>query len=276
MRLLHTLIALLFATQQLLAQDLIVKTDKTEIKSKVLEITNEVIKYKKFEMPDGPIYNINKTEVFMILYQNGTKEYIEQKSKPVVDSVTQASNTTTNEEITEPGIYYYNPTTKEYLEIDGSNITNSKQGGFGETILRGAVSGLFSAKEKVTLGGSSASIVLKTDEPIFLFVIDVTQKGFNNSSNYLGNVQSPNDFFLVRLKDKKDSREIVIGKSNNVSATQGIDDKQKVAFTYQKIKKGYYKVVPAGKLEKGEYCFMFASASLYEGVARKVFDFSVQ
>lgn len=59
------------------AQDVIVKNDKTEIKAKIEEVTETTIKYKKFEMLDGPIYNINKRDVFMVIYKNGTKEYIE-------------------------------------------------------------------------------------------------------------------------------------------------------------------------------------------------------
>lgn len=66
------------------AQDIIVKNDKTELKAKILEITDAAIKYKKFEMQDGPIYSILKTDVFMIIYQNGTKEYMDNKqTKPV-------------------------------------------------------------------------------------------------------------------------------------------------------------------------------------------------
>lgn len=62
------------------AQDIIIKTDKTEIKSKVVELTDSQIKYKKFDMLDGPTYNINKADVFMIIYKNGTKEYMESSA----------------------------------------------------------------------------------------------------------------------------------------------------------------------------------------------------
>lgn len=61
-----------------LAQDIIIKQDKTEIKSKVSEITETTIKYKKWDNVDGPLYNISKTEVFMILYSNGQREIINQ------------------------------------------------------------------------------------------------------------------------------------------------------------------------------------------------------
>jgi len=56
------------------AQDIIVKQNGDEIKSKILEITNETIKYKEFEFQDGPTRNINISEVFMVIYENGKRE----------------------------------------------------------------------------------------------------------------------------------------------------------------------------------------------------------
>ena len=66
-------------TNNLTAQDLIIKNDKSEIKGKVIEFTDEVIKYKKASMMDGPLYSIKKEEVFMIVYKDGTTEYVEVK-----------------------------------------------------------------------------------------------------------------------------------------------------------------------------------------------------
>lgn len=54
--------------------DLIIKTDKTEVKAKVLQIEEYNVVYKKFENIEGPSYNISKSDIFMILYANGTKE----------------------------------------------------------------------------------------------------------------------------------------------------------------------------------------------------------
>jgi hypothetical protein len=73
--------ALLFIGSIARAQDIIVKTDKTEIKAKVTEITEMVIKYKKWDNQNGPVYNIARSEVFMILYANGQREII-QKTTP--------------------------------------------------------------------------------------------------------------------------------------------------------------------------------------------------
>jgi hypothetical protein len=58
------------------AQDVIFKNDKTELKTKVSEITETGIKYKKWDNIDGPVYTISRSEVFMILYSNGQKEII--------------------------------------------------------------------------------------------------------------------------------------------------------------------------------------------------------
>jgi len=71
------IIGLLFATgfgTTANAQDIILKQDGSEIKTKVLEITDQQVKYKMFDFQEGPTRNINKSEVFMITYENGQKE----------------------------------------------------------------------------------------------------------------------------------------------------------------------------------------------------------
>lgn len=63
------------------SQDLIIKKNGDEISAKVTEITTDAIKYKRFENTEGPVYSIPKNEVFMIRYQNGSKETFSQESK---------------------------------------------------------------------------------------------------------------------------------------------------------------------------------------------------
>lgn len=108
-------IILLFSyclTTGAIAQDIIVKNDKTEIKAKIEEITETTIKYKKFEMLDGPIYNINVNDVFMIMYKNGAKEYIQAKTNtqapvqnntPVVNPSVQSAPTNNTNQTTNIG-----------------------------------------------------------------------------------------------------------------------------------------------------------------------------
>ena len=56
------------------SQDNIFIKSGDEVKAKVLEVTTTQIKYKKWANPGGPTYTLEKSEVFMIKYQNGTKD----------------------------------------------------------------------------------------------------------------------------------------------------------------------------------------------------------
>lgn len=68
----------LCAATALRAQDMIVLRNATadEIPSKVLEVGEEQIRYRKASNPDGPVYTIRRSEVFFIRYENGEKEVI--------------------------------------------------------------------------------------------------------------------------------------------------------------------------------------------------------
>ena len=64
------------------SQDIIIKRNGDEIKAKVLEVALTIVKYKNFDNLNGPTYEILKSEIFMIKYENGTKDIvnpIEQK-----------------------------------------------------------------------------------------------------------------------------------------------------------------------------------------------------
>ena len=56
-----------------IGQDIIVTVDGNEIKSKIIEISTETIKYKEFDFQEGPLRNIKITEVFMVIYENGKR-----------------------------------------------------------------------------------------------------------------------------------------------------------------------------------------------------------
>ncbi|MBO7572352.1 MAG: hypothetical protein J6T48_09395 [Bacteroidales bacterium] len=58
------------------AQDVITLKSGDEIQAKVTEVGQSEIKYKRFDNPDGPVYSIGKGEVFMIKYENGSKDII--------------------------------------------------------------------------------------------------------------------------------------------------------------------------------------------------------
>ena len=71
---LFVLIMLLLSLGSLMAQDVITTKSGQEIQAKILEITSNEIKYKRFDYQDGPTYILNKSEVLMITYPNGESE----------------------------------------------------------------------------------------------------------------------------------------------------------------------------------------------------------
>jgi hypothetical protein len=58
--------------------DVLILKSGAEIETKVIEINDKEIKYKKCNYLEGPTIVINKAEVFMIKYANGTKEMISE------------------------------------------------------------------------------------------------------------------------------------------------------------------------------------------------------
>jgi len=57
--------------------DLMKMKDGKEISAKILEVTQDLIKYKKCENLDGPVYSTAKSGVIWVKYANGTADYFE-------------------------------------------------------------------------------------------------------------------------------------------------------------------------------------------------------
>ena len=57
--------------------DNLILRDGNEILVKIIEITPDLIKYKRCKKEDGPLISVSKEDVFMIKYNDGTKELIE-------------------------------------------------------------------------------------------------------------------------------------------------------------------------------------------------------
>lgn len=56
------------------AQDTIINKGNEAIVAKIIEVSPSEVKYKRFDLPDGPVYVANKSEVLRIKYANGLVE----------------------------------------------------------------------------------------------------------------------------------------------------------------------------------------------------------
>lgn len=112
--------------------DLIIKNDKTEVKAKVLAIEEYNVTYKKIENIEGPTYNMSKSDIFMILYANGTKETFDKPQQtqytpaPVVQQAVRVTTETPREPVViantanEPVVdFSYNPI-RLFYNFDGA------------------------------------------------------------------------------------------------------------------------------------------------------------
>ncbi|HXH20236.1 MAG TPA: hypothetical protein VNJ07_14260 [Chitinophagales bacterium] len=79
------MLLLVLATVEANAQDVIIFRNGDEVQAKVREIDTEHIKYVRYDNLNGPLYTIPRADVFMIKYENGTKDIITNLSKTTKD-----------------------------------------------------------------------------------------------------------------------------------------------------------------------------------------------
>ena len=82
-----TLVLAAMPAFSLCAQDLITKTDGTDIKAIVEEVGSKEVKYKEYSNPEGPVYSLPKSDVLMIIHENGKKEIMGQMQNIIPDGV---------------------------------------------------------------------------------------------------------------------------------------------------------------------------------------------
>ena len=78
-KLLFVLFAVWSGAMTAAAQDLIVKTDASQVEARVLEISPDAVRYKRFSNPDGPTYVLPVAEIRYIRYANGEVDYYAQE-----------------------------------------------------------------------------------------------------------------------------------------------------------------------------------------------------
>jgi len=93
------------------SQDIIVKKDYSEIKAKVIEIQENLIKYKPYDFRDGPLRNIYLSDVLRIVYESGKIESfsVPEEEKQFIQPVTS------NAPVSQP--YYRESTAPAYYPL---------------------------------------------------------------------------------------------------------------------------------------------------------------
>lgn len=76
-----TLVSALLINFLCFSQDILTYKNGDEAKVKVIEVTSSEVKFKKADNINGPLYTILKADLFMIVFENGTKELFGNQSK---------------------------------------------------------------------------------------------------------------------------------------------------------------------------------------------------
>lgn len=138
--------------------------------------------------------------------------------------------------------------------------------------------GLSSAKVKTVIPNATARVQAVSREPIFYFYFNQTgplAAAAQFGMSFSAMTSTPAEFTLVRFDQKGDRREAAVMSIGLGSAKTGVSDKARIAFTYDDVAPGVYRVRPSSDLLPGEYGFV---ASMGAGVAMsaaRIFDFSV-
>ena len=71
-----------------LAQDMLILKSGKEIKANIVEESTDMVKYREYENPEGPLYSIGKDKIATIRYRKGAKE-VPDKNAGAQEKVTQ-------------------------------------------------------------------------------------------------------------------------------------------------------------------------------------------
>lgn len=234
--------------------------------------TDELIRLQQVRLP---------AEIINAMVEAGNKE-------ASISSRTGAGDTTKTDphdpaSAHEAGIYLFEEKDgkRQMTQLEPSISTQGKAGGFFKSAM---TYGIAKIKSKAVLANNSARLQLNTARPVFYFYFEIKNSGLSNSGNvYSGPSTSPNEFVLVKMDQKKNARELVVGQANLFGAESGTLDKYSRAFDYEKLAPGVYKVVPRVDLEDGEYGFFYGGATpiagygyFGAGISPKIFDFGIR
>lgn len=181
------------------------------------------------------------------------------------------TNEKTSTETNKAGIYYNDG--DMYVKIYPSVFSGTKTNTLGASFSYG----IASSDIRSTINNRESNNVIKSDQPEFWFY-------FSPGNNIdLGNwwffsATSPNEFVLVRLDQKKKSRELKTGSVNIYSGTNiGVAERHIIPFAIEVIDENTFKVSPKEPLEDGEYCFFYQGAIPNGGYSNQsIFDFSIK
>ena len=220
------------------------------------------------------------TNALIELNKNGVNGEVLNEMIKRTDNANTASlkevNSTNPNVMHKTGIYYYDPNDKAspLKRIDPSVVSGTKGGGFGQALGSAYTYGIAKTTHRSTLAGLHSATQIAENAPTFYFYFQNDTKA-NSDNWFFATATSPKEFILVWMYTKVDNREIETGSGNAYGNSSGVPTKDIIPFDISQVAEGIYKVVLTKKMEKGEYCFNYASTPPSQYSNNKVFDFGI-
>lgn len=135
--------------------------------------------------------------------------------------------------------------------------------------------------QKLVIMGQTSKNVVNSNRPVFRFYLPKNDKeSFSKEADnwyysIMNEVQSPNEFQLVKMKQKKNRRTFVDGASYSIAGFEGTNAKNRVVvdFEINEINNNTFEVSFNQDLEPGEYVFFWKNGLSSELFKQHVFGF---
>lgn len=171
------------------------------------------------------------------------------------------------------------------VRMDPTVSNQTKTGGILGYAFTG---GIVPISMKAVLPNVGARVRTTAGHPVFYFYFDEANRSLSQGgpggmwlAGPAAAVTSPNEFSLVRFDVKKNTREAKVGKFNIGGAKAGVMDNDRIAFSYDQVAPGVFRVAPEQDLPPGEYGFLYSMGGgtgmgmQAAGSTSRVFDFAV-
>jgi hypothetical protein len=245
----------------------------------------DVIQMVQAKLSDGLI--VAKIKSSSCKFDTGTSQLIKLKSEGVSDAVLKAmaecgtpaaapatatappADPNNPDSPHAPGIYLLKQGSagRQMITLEPTASSGERTGG----MFKMAMSyGLAKANYKMAIPGHQATLRAQEPRPTFYFYFATTAGAMGQGPT------NPSDFSLVKLDQKKDRREVIVGRAGITGISSGVSSKEAVAFNAESVRAGVYRVVPKDDLKPGEYAFFFATSAQTMGLTgAKLFAFGI-
>lgn len=177
----------------------------------------------------------------------------------------------------DPGIWAFTSDGRErkMVMLEPTVYSEGKSGG----VFKSAMTyGIAKVKWKAVVRNAHSNTRINDANATFYFYFEEKGAGLSHAS--FGGTSTPNEFTILKFDVKSETRETTVMKANAFGSSTGTDDKASIAFDFEKLRPGVYKVKPKNPLHDGEYCFIGAGTgnafAAGAATANRLFDFGVQ